>query len=120
MKVLRRWLIRWAGLVLGLLIAGYIFPATIRFIDPSVIPLAALALLAVQILIRPLIGALALPVSLLTMGFFNLVINTWMLMLSAGLVRGFAVKGFWGALAAALIIALTGGVVEGLFPARDS
>lgn len=116
--VLRRWLIRWAGLVLGLLIVGYILPDTIRFTEPSIIPLAALALLAVQILIRPIIATLALPVSLLTLGFFSLVINTWLLMLAARLVGGFVVNGFWGTLLAALVIAITGGVVEGLFPSR--
>lgn len=118
-EVLRRWLVRWAGLVLGLLIAGYILPETIHITDPSIIPLAALALLAVQILIRPIVATLALPVSLLTLGFFSLVINTWLLMLSARLVGGFEVNGFWGALVAALVIAITGGVVEELFPPRN-
>jgi putative membrane protein len=53
--------------------------------------------------IKPLLLALALPITILTFGLFVFVVNALMLMLAAAFVDGFEVKGFsaamWGALA---------------------
>jgi putative membrane protein len=52
---------------------------------------------------KPLLLALALPITILTFGLFVFVVNALMLMLAAAFVDGLEVKGFsaaiWGALA---------------------
>lgn len=107
--------IRWTGYVMGLLVAANLLPDTIRFNQPALIPLAALVLLLINTTVRPLLNVIALPINLLTMGVFTLFINAWMLMLSAGLLRGFDVVGFWGALLTGLLLSVVVAFVNRLF-----
>ena len=66
----------------------------------------------VNSVLKPLIIFLTLPLTLVTLGFFLLVINALMLMLVSTLVRGFTVSGFWTAFFASLFIGFVNGVVE--------
>ena len=67
---------------------------------------AGLLLGLVNAIIRPLIVILTLPVTILTLGFFILVINAAMVGLVAKLLHGFSVDGFWWAVATAIIVSI--------------
>jgi len=67
---------------------------------------AGLLLGLVNGIIRPLIVILTLPVTILTLGFFILVINAAMVGLVAKLLHGFSVDGFWWAVATAIIVSI--------------
>ena len=67
---------------------------------------AGLLLGLVNAVIRPLIIILTLPVTILTLGFFILVINAAMVGLVAKLLHGFSVDGFWWAVATAIIVSI--------------
>jgi putative membrane protein len=69
---------------------------------------AALLLGIVNALIRPLLIVLTLPITVVTLGFFLLVINAAMLGLVALLFDNFAIAGFWSAVGGAIIVSLTG------------
>jgi putative membrane protein len=69
---------------------------------------AALVLGTVNAFIRPILWLLTLPLTVLTLGLFALVVNAFMIQLTAWLVTDFEVKGFGAALFAALIMALLG------------
>ncbi|WP_370545465.1 phage holin family protein [Caulobacter sp. 17J80-11] len=64
---------------------------------------AALLLGVVNALVRPLIVLLTLPVTLLTLGLFLLVVNAASIGLTAALLNGFEVHGFWAAIGAAVV-----------------
>lgn len=66
--------------------------------------LAALLLGVLNAFVRPLLLTLALPLLVLTLGFFLLVVNALLLLLVGALVPGFHVQGFGWALAGAVII----------------
>jgi len=68
----------------------------------------------VNMVIRPLLVLLTLPLSIVTLGFFVLVINTLMLLLVAWLVPGFAVSGFWPGFLVALFVSLLSFVINSL------
>lgn len=68
--------------------------------------LASLILAIINMLIRPILLLLALPINLITLGLFTLIINTWMVMLADKLVAGFRLPGFGVAFITALIIAV--------------
>ncbi|MDA8387751.1 MAG: phage holin family protein [Nitrospiraceae bacterium] len=72
--------------------------------------LIALIFGAVNSVIKPLLKLLMLPFLVLTLGLFTLVINAFMLELTAWLSRGFDmgfyVSGFWAALKGALVISI--------------
>jgi len=53
--------------------------------------------------LRPILILITLPLTILSVGIFIFVINALMLMITAAMVKGFDVSGFWTALAAALV-----------------
>ena len=75
---------------------------------------AGLILGGVNLLIRPLLFLITLPVNLLTLGLFSLVINTWMVMLTDTFLSGLQIPGFWLALATAVIISICNMVIQAL------
>ena len=76
--------------------------------DPRTLVLAGLVLGVVNAIVRPIAVILTFPLTLLTLGFFLLVVNAGMLGLTALLLRGFHVSGFGAALLASLVVGLTG------------
>ena len=68
--------------------------------------IGALVLGVVNTLIRPILGLMALPITLLTLGLFSFVLNAAMFGLAAYLIRGFEVEGFWPALWGALALGI--------------
>lgn len=85
----------------GILVSGW--PAAL---------LAALVFGVVNLLVRPLLTLLTLPIDLLTLGLFSLVINAVLFALTAALVPGFDVSNFFSAFIGALVLALITGLTE--------
>jgi len=66
----------------------------------------AVVLAILNLLIRPFIILLTLPINILTLGLFTLVINAWILMLADKLIDGFSLDGFGWALLFGLVISV--------------
>ena len=98
-------LLRAAIAALGLWVASEIFDGLI-FESPAKLIVAALMLGVVNAFVRPLAFILTLPLTVLTLGFFLLVLNAGMIGLVAWIVPGFEISGFWTAVGAALIVSL--------------
>ena len=107
---MRGWAGRWlinavALLVVGGLVGGIhlggIFAAL----------LAAAIFGLVNAFVRPIFLLLTLPLNVLTLGLFTLVVNALMLWLTAGLVQGFEVHGFWAALWGSILLSLVSGAI---------
>ncbi|MFH1781956.1 MAG: phage holin family protein [Patescibacteria group bacterium] len=64
----------------------------------------AIILGIVNAVIRPVIGLISLPITILTLGLFSLVINALMVWLAALFVPGIEIVGFWTYLWAGLIL----------------
>jgi putative membrane protein len=107
-------LFRAAFAALGLWLASYIFSG-LRFDDTGTLIAAALLLGIVNAVVRPLVLILTLPLTVLTLGFFLLVINAAMLALVAWMLAGFHVAGFWTAVGASLTVSITSWVGSSLF-----
>jgi len=67
---------------------------------------AGIVLGLVNLMIRPVLIILTIPLNLITLGFFTLIINTWMIMLTSGLLPGFYVPGFGVAFLVSIIVSL--------------
>lgn len=92
----------------GLWIATRWVPG-IRIDDPTSLVLAGLLLGVVNAVVRPIAVVLTFPITLLTLGFFLLVVNTAMVALVAALLPGFHIwGGFWSAFLTAVIVGITG------------
>ena len=92
---------------LGLGLATVILPG-VSIGEPVTLLVAALLLGLVNAFVRPLLVLLTLPLTLVTLGFFLLVINAAMFGLVAAMLDGFHVAGFFSAVVGALIVGLTG------------
>lgn len=60
-----------------------------------------------NILLKPFLILITLPVTILTLGLFTLVVNAVVLLAAVALVPGVRIDGLWTAILAALVISLT-------------
>jgi putative membrane protein len=67
---------------------------------------AVLVLTFLNLLVRPLLFVLTLPLIVLSLGLFLIVVNALLLELTAYMVTGFSVTGFWPAVGGAVVISL--------------
>lgn len=103
LQSLSPFLLHWLVLSLSLWVSSYVFSG-IKFADTSALVISALLLGFANAIVRPLFILFTLPLTLLTFGFFLLVINALMILLVSSLVRGFSVSGFWTAFFASMFI----------------
>lgn len=91
----------------------------IRIDNPGSLVLAGLLLGLVNAVVRPILVILTLPITILSLGFFLLIVNTAMVALVAGMLPGFHIYGgFWSAFATALIVWITGWLASWLIGPR--
>lgn len=74
--------------------------------------LFSLVLAVLNILVRPILFVLTLPITLLTLGLFRFVLNAVMFLLASKFVSGVAVSGFVAAFLAALLVAVATWIAE--------
>lgn len=98
-------LVHWLITSVSLWVASYLFRG-IRFKDTASLVIAALLLGLANAVVKPLLIVLTLPLTVLTLGFFLLVINALMILLVSRLVRGFTVAGFWTAFFASIFLSV--------------
>ena len=67
---------------------------------------AVLVLTFLNLLVRPILFVLTLPLIVLSLGLFLIVVNALLLELTSYLVSGFSVAGFWPAVGGAVVISL--------------
>ena len=89
-----------------------------RIDDSTTLLVAALLLGVVNAVVRPIAIVLTFPITLVTLGFFLLVINAAMLGLVAWILPGFHITGFWTAVLGALVVGITGWIGSGFIGAK--
>jgi len=102
--------------MVAILIISYLFPKMIRVDNWTAALVAAFLLGIVNVIIRPILVFLTLPLTVLTLGLFLLVINGLMLWLVAALVKGFHVNGFWGAVFGSILISIVSWILSRFLP----
>jgi putative membrane protein len=108
-----RFLAFWGVNTLSLWVADDLFDG-ISFTATQSLFVAGLMLGIVNTFLKPLLVILTLPLSILTLGFFVLVINALMLLLVAWLVPGFVVAGFWSGFAVAIFVSIFSFILNSL------
>jgi len=104
---MRGFLVRLLITALGLWVADKLL-AGLAFDSTRALIVSALLLGVVNAVIRPIMLILTLPLTVLTLGFFILIVNGISLALVAALVPGFHVAGLFSATVGAIIVGLTG------------
>lgn len=74
--------------------------------------IVALVLGILNVLVRPILVILTIPITVFTLGLFLLVINALIIMLAGWLLPNFYVDGFWWALLFSVILAIINSILE--------
>ena len=109
LKLLLKWLLSAAAL-LGV---AYVYGGvSVASFGTAMFAAAIIGLL--NMLVRPILVILTIPITLLTLGLFLFVINALMFWAASGLIGGFHVNGFWAALLGSLIYSALGVLIDAL------
>jgi putative membrane protein len=90
---------------LTLLGTAYLLPG-FRVSGPFAAIFAALIIGVANVVIRPILFFLTLPLNILTLGLFTWIVNAAVLKICAALAPGFEIQGWWPAILGSLLIAL--------------
>ncbi len=106
-------LLVWILNAVTLLIVAYILPGIVVSSFWSAM-LAAVVLGLINMLVKPVLILLTLPITIVTLGLFLLVINALMFWLAGSILKGFQVNGFWWAVGGALFYSVISGFLTSL------
>jgi putative membrane protein len=81
--------------------------------------IAGAILTLIQVIVKPIVKVLALPITILTLGLFMLIVNALFFWFVSGIVPGMDVSTFTGALLGSLIVSFLNFVVDHLFAKKD-
>lgn len=98
-------LIRLILMALATFATAYILPgAKVESFITAIILAIVLGLL--NVIVKPVLSILSLPVTILTFGLFTLVINGLIILLASKIVPGFYIAGFWWAVLFSIVLTL--------------
>lgn len=100
---MRKFIVRWVTNALSLTIIAFLFEG-VQLRGFATALGAALVLGLLNMLVRPVLLLLTLPINLMTLGVFTLVLNGFILKLADVLVDGLRVQGFMTAVLASITL----------------
>lgn len=105
----------WILNAVALLAVAYILPGIAVASFGSAL-IAALVLGLLNMLVKPVLVLLTLPITIVTLGLFLLVLNALLFWLAGSILRGFQVNGFWWAVIGAILYSIISGLLTKLIP----
>ena len=99
---------------LAVIISAYLIPG-VEVADFLTAIIVAVVLALVNFFVKPILVIITIPVTILTLGFFLLSINAFMILMVDSFVDGFTVNGFWWALLYSLVLS----IVSSIFGIED-
>ena len=98
-------LIKWFIMTLSVMVASYIIPG-VNVKGFFTAMWVALFIGIVNVLVKPFLISITLPINILTLGLFTFVINALLIMLASSVIKGFEVKGFWIAMLFSVVLSV--------------
>lgn len=102
---------------LAVLLSAYLLPG-VDVDNYGYALLAAAVISLTNMVVKPILIILTIPITVLTLGLFLLVINAIVILLVDFFVPGFYVDGFWWALVFSLILSVFNGMFSGLVESK--
>ncbi len=96
-------LLRWVAYSLAIMLIAWIVPG-IHISGLAAALLAIVIIGLINLIVKPILLFLTLPLNVITFGLFTLILNALLFMLAGKLSPGFVVDGFWSALLGSLIL----------------
>jgi putative membrane protein len=107
------WIIRFLLNGLAVFLTAYLLPG-VDVDGYSSALIVALVISLANILVKPILVILTIPITIITFGLFLLVINALIILLADYLVDGFSVDTFWWALLFSLIMSVFNSLFDDL------
>jgi putative membrane protein len=98
---------------LAIVLTAYLLPG-VDVDDYGTALIVALVLSIANVIVKPVLIVLTIPITIITLGLFLLVINALIILLADYLVDGFTVGGFWWALLFSLIMSIFNSMFDDL------
>lgn len=105
------------------LVAELLIKAFVLLVTASIVPgfhiqsygsaiVVAIVLAVLNVLLKPMLLLLTLPITILSLGLFTFVINAVLLLIATYFVKGFAIDSFWSAIVASVVITIVGSLIH--------
>ena len=107
------WFIRFLLNGVAVVLTAYLLPG-VDVTDFWTALIVALVLILANMIVKPILIILTIPITIVTLGLFLLVINALIILMADYLVDGFSVDGFWWALLFSLILSLFNSLFDDL------
>jgi len=121
---LLKWFLNWVILTFSIAVTSYFLPFI--YISGDTIWdkfklsfLAGLLLGLLNLLVKPIVKILSLPINILTLGIFNIIINAGMLWIVDLIIKGLEIEGFWGYVWSSIVISIISIVVSKIIFFRE-
>lgn len=109
--------VKWLIMTASVMIAAYVIPGVTVSSFFSAL-WVALFLGIVNLLLKPFLILITLPINILTLGLFTFVINGLIILLASSVIKGFQVSGFWSAVLFSIILSIINYLMNLLLGAR--
>lgn len=110
-------IIKWLIMTASVMIAAYVIPGVTVSSFFSAL-WVALFLGIVNMLLKPFLILITLPINILTLGLFTFVINGLIILFASSVVKGFQVSGFWVAVLFSIVLSIINFLMNLLIGAR--
>lgn len=107
------WILRLLLNGVAVVLTAYLLPG-VDVIDYWTALIVAIVLAIANVIVKPVLIVLTIPITIVTLGLFLLVINAIIILLADYLVDGFTVNGFWWALLFSLILSIFNSLFDDL------
>ena len=104
-------IVKWLLSACALLLIAYLYSG-VQVASFGSALVAALVIGLLNMLLRPVLVVLTIPITLITLGLFLFVINALMFRAASGLLAGFHVRGFGAALLGSLMYSALGLLID--------
>lgn len=110
-------IIHWLVMTASIMLVAYVMPGvTVSGFFSAL--WVALFLGIVNVLLKPLLILITLPINILTLGLFTFVINGLLILLASSVIKGFQVSGFWVAVLFSILLSIVNFLLNFLLGAR--
>ena len=101
---------RFVANLVSLMVAAHLLRG-IGYTDTTALVMASIVLAAANLIVKPILVIISLPIQIVTLGLFTIVINGLILLMVNRLVQGFTVAGMGQAMLGSIVVSIVGGLL---------
>lgn len=108
------YILRWLIASVAIIFTGFLVPGVTVASFWTALWLA-IFLAVINIILKPILIVLTLPINILTLGLFTFVINAILILIASSVIKGFEINGFWVAMLFSVVLSIVSYVLNVVF-----